>query len=121
VLEILKSATFTKWFTGFVIGRPGHGSMRASRGSGSKHGDAKPLKGTGGVYELHIDYGPGYRVYYTQRGAVVVVLLCGGDKRSQDAVRPRHTPKTQTGPGCLKHSMSLLMRPPSGGPDSSHV
>ena len=35
--------------------------------------------------ELKIDYGPGYRVYYTQRGPVVVILLCGGDKRTQDA------------------------------------
>ncbi len=38
-----------------------------------------------GLSELRIDYGPGYRVYYMQRGAIVAVLLCGGDKRTQDA------------------------------------
>ncbi|MDR1994057.1 type II toxin-antitoxin system RelE/ParE family toxin [Azonexus sp.] len=37
----------------------------------------------GGVSELKIDYGPGYRVYYTQRGDVLIILLCGGDKRTQ--------------------------------------
>lgn len=36
-----------------------------------------------GISELKIDYGPGYRVYYTQRGDVLVILLCGGDKRTQ--------------------------------------
>lgn len=36
-----------------------------------------------GVMELRVDYGPGYRVYYVRRGSVVVVLLCGGDKRTQ--------------------------------------
>jgi putative addiction module killer protein len=38
-----------------------------------------------GVSELRIDYGPGYRVYYLHRGSVLAVLLCGGDKRTQDA------------------------------------
>lgn len=35
--------------------------------------------------ELRIDHGPGYRVYYTQRGTVLVVLLCGGSKATQPA------------------------------------
>jgi putative addiction module killer protein len=37
----------------------------------------------GGVEELRIDFGPGYRVYYGREGALVVVLLCGGSKKSQ--------------------------------------
>ena len=36
-----------------------------------------------GVLEMRIDYGPGYRVYYVHRGAQIVILLCGGDKRTQ--------------------------------------
>ena len=35
------------------------------------------------VLEMRIDYGPGYRIYYLHRGAQVVILLCGGDKRTQ--------------------------------------
>ena len=44
-------------------------------------GDAKPIGE--GLSELRVDYGPGYRVYFVQRRLVVIILLCGGDKRSQ--------------------------------------
>ena len=37
-----------------------------------------------GVSELRVDYGPGYRVYFGQKGRIWVVLLCGGDKRTQE-------------------------------------
>ena len=36
-----------------------------------------------GILEMRVDYGPGYRIYYVQRGAQIVILLCGGDKRTQ--------------------------------------
>ena len=38
---------------------------------------------TNGVVEMKIDFGPGYRLYFTQRGSVLVILLCGGDKSTQ--------------------------------------
>lgn len=44
-------------------------------------GDCKPVGG--GVDELRINFGPGYRVYFGRDGALVVVLLCGGSKRAQ--------------------------------------
>ena len=42
-----------------------------------------PQKGGGGVEELRIDFGPGYRVYYAREASLVVVLLCGGSKGTQ--------------------------------------
>ena len=46
-------------------------------------GDVKSVGS--GISEMRIDYGPGYRVYFVQRGAAVVLILCGGDKRTQAA------------------------------------
>jgi putative addiction module killer protein len=46
-------------------------------------GDVQPVGK--GVNELRVHYGPGYRVYFVRRGTVVVVLLCGGDKKTQQA------------------------------------
>jgi putative addiction module killer protein len=44
-------------------------------------GDAKSVGQS--IWEMRIDYGPGYRIYYVHRGARIVILLCGGDKRTQ--------------------------------------
>lgn len=46
-------------------------------------GDVKPVGE--GISELRVDYGPGYRIYFSQRGSILVILLCGGDKKTQDA------------------------------------
>jgi putative addiction module killer protein len=58
-------------------------NVRIRRLSLGNPGDVKPVGS--GVSEMRVDYGPGYRVYYQQRGEVLVLLLCGGDKTSQDA------------------------------------
>jgi putative addiction module killer protein len=60
---------------------PGLRSLRVRRLALGNPGDVKPVGE--GVSELRIHYGPGYRIYYVQRGNVLVVLLCGGDKDSQ--------------------------------------
>ena len=55
--------------------------LRIRRLSLGNPGDVKSVGE--GVSELRIDYGPGYRVYFVQRGALLVILLAGGDKRTQ--------------------------------------
>jgi putative addiction module killer protein len=56
---------------------------RVDRAAAGNFGDCKFCRD--GVYEMRIDQGPGYRVYYFQHQGRLVVLLCGGDKRTQDA------------------------------------
>lgn len=56
---------------------------RLDRVSLGNFGDSKLIKGGDGVWELRIDCGPGYRIYFGKKGKVVVVLLAGGDKGSQ--------------------------------------
>ena len=56
--------------------------IRIRRLSMGNPGDVKPVGQ--GVSELRIDYGPGYRVYFVQRGETLIILLAGGDKRTQE-------------------------------------
>ncbi|MDR2965210.1 MAG: type II toxin-antitoxin system RelE/ParE family toxin [Treponema sp.] len=56
-------------------------NARIRRISSGNFGDTKPVGGN--VSELRIDYGSGYRVYYTRRGREIIILLCGGNKSSQ--------------------------------------
>ncbi len=58
-------------------------AARFLRLAAGNFGDCKPVGG--GVWEMRIDYGPGYRVYYAMAGKTCVLLLCGGDKRKQSA------------------------------------
>jgi putative addiction module killer protein len=84
VVRILKSTTFDAWIKGLADHRAkARIEARIRRLTLGNPGDVKPVGS--GVSEMRIDYGPGYRVYYVQRGEVLVLLLCGGDKRTQDA------------------------------------
>jgi putative addiction module killer protein len=58
-------------------------TMRINRMAAGAFGDCKPVRD--GVWEFRVDHGPGYRVYYAQAGQRLVLLLLGGDKRSQQA------------------------------------
>jgi putative addiction module killer protein len=84
MLEVLKSAAFEAWLSGLRDGQArSRINARIRRLSLGNPGDVKPVGA--GVSEMRIDYGPGYRVYFVQRGDFVVMLLCGGDKRTQNA------------------------------------
>ena len=73
---------YLDWINGLrdVVGRA-RIQMRVDRLVHGNPGQHRVL--SGGVCELKIDVGPGYRVYYTERGGVLVILLAGGDKSSQ--------------------------------------
>jgi len=82
--QIFKSATFDEWFSKLPDRQAkARIAARIDRLAVGNPGDVKPVGS--GVSEMRIDYGPGYRVYFAQRGWKVVVLLCAGDKRTQDA------------------------------------
>jgi putative addiction module killer protein len=83
MLEILQSETFNRWRLALkdrqALARINARIRRLAEGN---PGDVKPVRE--GISELRIDYGPGYRVYFMRRGPLVIVLLAGGDKRTQD-------------------------------------
>lgn len=82
--EIRKTRNFAQWLDGLKDLRArARVQVRIERLAAGLAGDVKPV--AGGVSELRIDYGPGYRVYFTKRGASVVILLAGGDKKSRSA------------------------------------
>lgn len=82
MITVLQSGRFVSWVSNL---RDAQARVRIQarirRLSLGNPGDVKPVGS--GVSEMRIDHGPGYRVYFTRRGELVVVLLCGGDKRTQ--------------------------------------
>ena len=84
VLEILKSETFNNWLADLKDRQARvRIQVRLDRMALGNPGDVKPVRE--GVSEMRIDHGPGYRVYFMQRGHLRIVLLAGGDKSSQEA------------------------------------
>jgi len=83
VIEIRETGAFSEWLQALKDSRAkARIAARTQRLAFGNPGDVRPVGE--GVSELRIDYGPGYRVYYVQRGRVLIILLCGGDKSSQD-------------------------------------
>ena len=83
-MEIRKTEIFVEWLDNLRDSRARTRIIaRLDRMEMGNFGDVRPAGG--GVNELRIHYGPGYRVYFVRRGPAVVVLLCGGDKKTQHA------------------------------------
>ncbi len=84
VLEIRKTEIFAKWLDalGDVRARA-RVQVRIERLAAGNPGEVQPIGE--GVSEMRIDYGPGYRVYFKRIGREIVILLAGGDKRTQSA------------------------------------
>ena len=82
MIEVRETEVFSEWLSGLRDARAkAEIARRVRRLALGNTGDVKPVGE--GVSELRIHYGPGYRVYYRQRGSLLIVLLCGGDKSSQ--------------------------------------
>jgi putative addiction module killer protein len=82
MFEVCRTAEFIDWLSGLRdVQARARIAKRIDRLVQGNFGDAKSVGN--GVSELRFSFGPGYRVYYTIRGQVVVILLCGGDKGSQ--------------------------------------
>lgn len=83
MVEVLRSASFDRWLGKLKDRRAvARILVRIDRLAHGNPGDVRSVGG--GVSELKIDYGPGYRVYFAQRGNTLVLLLCGGDKSTQN-------------------------------------
>ncbi|WP_337739814.1 type II toxin-antitoxin system RelE/ParE family toxin [Agrobacterium vitis] len=81
IFEVRKTDVFLKWFKSLRdIRAQARIQIRIDRLELGLLGDAKFFEGIG---EMRIDYGPGYRVYFVQRGQEIIILLCGGDKSTQ--------------------------------------
>jgi len=82
VIEIRESDSFSEWLHKFRdVQAKARIAARVRRLAFGNPGDVRPVGE--GVSELRIHHGPGYRVYFVQRGTVLIVLLCGGDKSTQ--------------------------------------
>jgi putative addiction module killer protein len=83
MIEVRQTETFRVWLEGLRDRRAAAKiAARLARLELGNFGDVEPVGE--GVSELRIHHGPGYRAYLSQRGRVLVVMLCGGDKSSQD-------------------------------------
>lgn len=84
MIEIRKTEVFAQWLDGLLDVRArARVQVRIERLGAGNPGDVQPVGE--GVSEMRIDYGPGYRVYFKRIGREVVILLAGGDKRTQSS------------------------------------
>lgn len=82
MIEVRQTDEFQAWLRGLRDDRAvARIASRIRRFEQGNPGDIKPVGS--GLFEMRIDHGPGYRVYYVRRGSMIVLLLCGGDKRTQ--------------------------------------
>jgi len=82
-MELIETDTFKKWRSGLKDARAAAFiAVRLARLVNGLPGDVSPVGE--GISELRVHYGPGYRVYFKRSGRSIVVLLCGGDKSTQD-------------------------------------